>query len=389
MGIFCIESDEEYRAMFRLLFSLHPLVCSLGRYEREQHADSECRFIYTFVTGGNKENNAPTELLDDSIPILLDKGDDQVTLNIKENMEDGKSQTWLYFATTLINNEGFHFDYVGKMDTDTLIRLDDYFKFAKDNLHPYPFNVRTIAGLFHDKSWWAQRKIGRNRKEQFFEAHYTGFKPDGITGIHLYPAGQLYILSTDLATSIVKDAKPFSSFLESEGVEDHDIGTMAYVRSEGKSLNLVMLSKKALFWDHPVKRNKKGWEEKWGNEISRVRTVLLPQNSTTPEEVEEFLSKTGAFRAERKIDEERLAAAETKKKEQISFLEKLDVGWSFTPPEWMHDLCPDVITHYNRFPSFKEREPGNLRNLPLFPTNDVAQAVSSFCQQQLQPRSRI
>jgi hypothetical protein len=275
------------------------------------------------------------------------------------------------------------------MDTDTLIRLDDYFKFAKDNLHPYPFNVRTIAGLFHDKSWWAQRKIGRNRKEQFFEAHYTGFKPDGITGIHLYPAGQLYILSTDLATSIVKDAKPFSSFLESEGVEDHDIGTMAYVRSEGKSLNLVMLSKKALFWDHPVKRNKKGWEEKWGNEISRVRTVLLPQNSTTPEEVEEFLSKTGAFRAERKIDEERLAAAETKKKEQISFLEKLDVGWSFTPPEWMHDLCPDVITHYNRFPSFKEREPGNLRNLPLFPTNDVAQAVSSFCQQQLQPRSRI
>ena len=30
MGIFFRESDEEYQAMFRLLFSLRPLVCSLG-----------------------------------------------------------------------------------------------------------------------------------------------------------------------------------------------------------------------------------------------------------------------------------------------------------------------------------------------------------------------
>ena len=185
----------------------------------------------------------------------------------------------------------------------------------------------------------------------------------------------MYILSSDLATSIVEDAIPFSSFLESEGVEDHDIGTMAYVRSEGKPMNLIMLSKKALFWDHPVKRKHKRWGEKWRNEISRARTVLLPQNSTTSEEHSSLALTT--------------RNAESKKKEQISFLEKLDVGWSFTPPEWMHDICPDVVTHYNRFPSFKEREPGNLRNLPFFPTNDVAQAVSSFCQQQLQSQSRM
>mmetsp|Transcript_32971 Transcript_32971/g.36919 ORF Transcript_32971/g.36919 Transcript_32971/m.36919 type:complete len:84 (+) Transcript_32971:344-595(+) len=66
---------------------------------------------------------------------------------------------------------------------------------------------------------------------------------------------------------------------------------MAYVRSEGKPVNLIMLSKKALFWDHPVKRNNEGWGEKWRNEIFRARTVLLPQNSTTPEEVEEFLAR--------------------------------------------------------------------------------------------------
>ena len=34
--------------------------------------------------------------------------------------------------------------------------------------------------------------------------------------------------------SIVEDAKPFSSFLESEGVDDHDIGTVAFVSSVRK-----------------------------------------------------------------------------------------------------------------------------------------------------------
>ena len=62
------------------------------------------------------------------------------------------------------------------------------------------------------------RKEDETAKNNFLKP-IIGFKPNGITGIiHLYPAGQLYILSSDLAMSIVEDAKPFSSFLESEGV---------------------------------------------------------------------------------------------------------------------------------------------------------------------------
>ena len=96
MGIVCLESNEEYRAMFHLWFSLHPLVCSLGRYEIEQETNSHCQFIYPFVTGVNQDKDSPAELLDNNtIPFLLEKGDDQVTLNIKENMDDGKSKTWL------------------------------------------------------------------------------------------------------------------------------------------------------------------------------------------------------------------------------------------------------------------------------------------------------
>lgn len=371
MGILCRESDVEYQAMFRLLFSLHPLVCSLGSYARDQNADSQCQFIYTFVAGGNKDNNAPTELIDDSIPILLEKkGDDLVILNIKENMEDGKSQTWLYYATTLMKNEGLNFDYVGKMDTDTLIHLDDYFKFAEENLHPHPHNVRTMAGSFRDKSWWPrfdrERLEGRNPRERFFELHYNGFKQDGITGMHLYPAGQMYILSSDLAAIVVEDGKSFSSFASIEGVEDHDIGTIAFVKSQGKPIHLIALSNKNIFWNHPVKKHKVGWEEKWKDEISRAKTLFLPQNSTPPKEVEEFLSKIF------------LTPAERKEKEQINLFEKLGLGWSSNPPQWMQDLCPDVVTHYNRFPSFKERLPANMNNLPFYPTNDVAQAVCTI-----------
>ena len=36
-------------------------------------------------------------------------------------------------------------------------------------------------------------------------------------------------------------------------MEDHGIGTMAFVRSKGKPINLIMLSKQAIFRDHPVK----------------------------------------------------------------------------------------------------------------------------------------
>jgi hypothetical protein len=109
MGIFCRSIvDKEYQEMFRLLFALNPLVCSLGRYEQDilQGIESRCQLIYTFVIGGNKDTwDGPTELLDDHLPILLEKGNDYVILNIVENMNLGKSQTWFYFASTIMNEE--------------------------------------------------------------------------------------------------------------------------------------------------------------------------------------------------------------------------------------------------------------------------------------------
>ena len=183
MGVFCRSTDTDYQEMFRALFSLHPAVCSLGRYERDllHKSESSCKFIYTFVIGGSRDEDAPTELLDSHRPLVLEKGGDRLVLNIKESMNDGKSQTWLHFASTVMSDEHLAFDYVGKMDTDSLVYLDQYFNFADSYLHPSPYNLRTMVGLLSNKSEWRRQKSNEN----FFKRHY----PERNKSLHLYPRG--------------------------------------------------------------------------------------------------------------------------------------------------------------------------------------------------------
>ena len=129
IGIFATRNDEEYRERFRSLFDLHPLVCSLGRYKRMHEMETPCQLVYAFVMGGNPAGKAPTMLLDESLPILVagqDGGsdDDKVFLNIRENMNQGKSQTWFYYASCIMDK--LSFDYIDKADTDTMLHLDKF-----------------------------------------------------------------------------------------------------------------------------------------------------------------------------------------------------------------------------------------------------------------------
>jgi hypothetical protein len=98
-------SDQPYRDRHRKLFALwnDPRVCTLADFKaRPIETRYECQVIYTFVLGANPD--VSPELVDDSRPmevarpiegICSDLNEPDMTLlNIRENMNEGKSQTW-------------------------------------------------------------------------------------------------------------------------------------------------------------------------------------------------------------------------------------------------------------------------------------------------------
>jgi hypothetical protein len=120
-----------------------------------------------------------------------------------------------------------------------------------------------------NKAWWKKNRNGK------------------WAGMHVYPRGQLYILSKDLVSGVVAVAQLSASgsvkYVYSAGHEDHDIAAMAYISAEGKPMNLVKLSKSSIFWRHGVKREKgayriKVWKQIWTNEINRTKGALGRQN---------------------------------------------------------------------------------------------------------------
>lgn len=288
MGIFTYDRGTQmpYRRQFRKIFELFPQrndtrVCSLYDFE---HAASdelryECQFIYTFVVGGLKKDSARTELVDDSDSILipeenyrfqqskdLRESNDVTYLNIRENMNEGKSQTWFKFATTIM--EKYDLDYTGKIDSDSLPYLDKFFNWAYTYLPPPPYNRGIIAGAPIDKMWWSRNKaqINEDVNEDFFRASYGKV-------MHLYAAGQCYIMSRDLAHTVVLEAPKSNSYRE--GHEDHDISAMAF--HSPKPISFHFLSLQQQFWRHPVKRYKKKvrlWRTRWHNENVRMKKVL-------------------------------------------------------------------------------------------------------------------
>jgi len=103
-------------------------VCSLYEFwhgnltERE-----ECQLLYTWVMGAAKKTDphATTEYLhlelDRPIIITAPNSDPNTTyLNIIENMNEGKSQTWFKYASTQIPDD-LGIDLIAKVDTDCLL----------------------------------------------------------------------------------------------------------------------------------------------------------------------------------------------------------------------------------------------------------------------------
>jgi len=92
-------------------------------------------------------------------------------------MNEGKSQTFLYFASVVMEKYGI--DYVMKCDADSILHLHDYFFFAHNHLPPAPYNTNIYVGALRDKAYWPKH----NPKDMPRFESYWG---NEFEGVHLY-----------------------------------------------------------------------------------------------------------------------------------------------------------------------------------------------------------
>jgi hypothetical protein len=265
-------NDESYRKRHRMLFKLwdDPRVCSLPDFKaRPLETRYECQLIYTFVMAGNPE--APPVLVNNERPYEVAKPitgrskdlnePDTILLNIRENMNEGKSQTWMKYGAEIAEEYGL--DYVTKCDADSLLHLHDFFEWAYKNLPPAPYNTNVYAGALRDKAYWPRHETEQERIR--FESYFG----QNFEGVHLYVAGQIYIVSTDLARFIGKEAYT-NNCSYCEGHEDHDISAMAFHSPE--PIKLMVIGRNHRFWEHPVKGEPR-WRRMWQRESARKAGV--------------------------------------------------------------------------------------------------------------------
>jgi hypothetical protein len=92
MGIVTADvfGEPRYRKAFRELFSIHPKVCRFGDYtsvNATQSFKDRCELIYTFVLGANVKPDGPTEIVNNSYPIItpLEERLPQHSIDFDEN----------------------------------------------------------------------------------------------------------------------------------------------------------------------------------------------------------------------------------------------------------------------------------------------------------------
>jgi hypothetical protein len=93
-------------------------------------------------------------------------------------MNEGKSQTYLYYASTLMDKYS-GIDYAMKCDADSILHLHDFLKFAHLHLPPKPYNTGVYVGALRDKAYWPKHE---EKDMARFESHF-GNEYDGV---HLY-----------------------------------------------------------------------------------------------------------------------------------------------------------------------------------------------------------
>jgi len=116
-------------------------------------SDENCRFVYTFVLAGGGSNRPqvcywgddycgtnissyhlekpPPNSSDALLHEWVEYNQDITFLNIHENMNGGKSESWYTHASALVNfhpnSDDFKIDFIGKIDSDTILHIHNFF----------------------------------------------------------------------------------------------------------------------------------------------------------------------------------------------------------------------------------------------------------------------
>lgn len=275
LGIFTMDNaiEKERRAAVRETYLAYyndsptpDRICSLSDLLSGSLPNNgmDCQMAYTFVLGSNPEghtelvsSNTPTPILCPQSPMPLKNETDITHLNIRENMEDGKSPTWFNYAMSVVN-EKFYFDYIGKIDTDTLILPNGFLDVTFAKYPSFPENVRVFGGQERLKYEWGPRMVGP-----------------------LYMGGHLYWMSVDLARYVttVLDRRPVDV-----GIEDMSMGNFIHSHPLPIQRKPIVGTKSLT---HPLKNPgeyRQTWLEKEKEERLRlVKNKLMKKRLQEPE----------------------------------------------------------------------------------------------------------
>jgi Galactosyltransferase len=255
LGIFCTYNDSAKMNLIRdtMLGSQLPettrnAVCALQDYLLA-HRPRRCTLIYTFVIGRNYSASTKLEMtglpfLDTSSHAEFDSAD-IINLNIKENMNYGKSPSWFYFASTLLEND---LNYVGKSDIDTFISIPQLINFIQNDLPISTIEKKNCVygGVLMDF-------ISCGASENCIPIQRR-----------FYMSGQFYFLSSD----IVNELRLWRYEVESKS-EDLDIGLRIWKYNH--NVNAFVFHAKS-FWIHFAK-DEISWNDAYQNAIRNNWTI--------------------------------------------------------------------------------------------------------------------
>jgi hypothetical protein len=238
LGIFTTNSrDDEsrrqlirktYLSNFRILAKVglvapdaEDTICSLADFVADGNKMKDCSIIYTFVMGAMDKSNttAPTDLTEladqdkvkyvverpSSLPDTAEK--DILYLNIRENMNAGKTVTWFRYASSILPAAEFGIDLIGKVDLDAVLLPRPILEDLNNQISERP----------------AQRIYGG----------YDIVQRNAQTDTP-YMQGGTYFLSTDVAKQVTSDA------CNRRKIVKQHVSDMGYKRAEDREIGLFV-----------------------------------------------------------------------------------------------------------------------------------------------------